>query len=147
MFQYAKTFLGAVPFVAASLISLAQPVLAQTAPSPIAPNSSSVTPSQGIFFNGAVTPLHWKTTEIIGTAVYNLANERIGEVEQLVFDSEGRIVAGVLGVGGFLGMGERHVAVNFRSMQFSRNSTSTPRIVVDVTKGVLQAAPMFVASR
>jgi hypothetical protein len=55
----------------------------------------------------------WRSTKLIGVDVYNDANEKIGDVEELIFDKSGKIENVVLGVGGFLGMGEHYVAVSF----------------------------------
>jgi hypothetical protein len=45
--------------------------------------------------------------------VYNQNNEKIGDISELLVDSSGKIQAVVVGVGGFLGIGERDVAIPF----------------------------------
>lgn len=140
-----------IPLAAAALIGFATFIQAQTmpvpSPSPSPAPVTGVVPPGGAFFTGALTAAHWRSAEIIGAPVYNMGNERIGDVEQLLFDSDGRAVAAILGVGGFLGMGERRVAVNYRSMVMSRDSAGKGRIVVDVSKAALQAAPVFATTR
>ncbi|MEI8145949.1 MAG: PRC-barrel domain-containing protein [Alphaproteobacteria bacterium] len=115
-----------------------------TAPVPSAsPLTVQATPSADIYFTGAYTATHWRTSEAIGEVVYNRANERIGKVEELVIDSSGQVLAVVIGVGGFLGMGERNVAVNLRAVQMSRDNDMKPRMVVDADKARLMVAPVF----
>jgi sporulation protein YlmC with PRC-barrel domain len=69
----------------------------------------------------------WRSSKLIGVNVYNSTNESLGEITELLTDSSGKIQAAVIGVGGFLGMGERSVAIPFEQLKFSnepRASTS-----------------------
>lgn len=61
---------------------------------------------------------NWRTSKLIGLNVYNARNESIGDINELLTDKNGKIVAVVLGVGGFLGVGEHLVAVPFDKMKF-----------------------------
>ena len=54
----------------------------------------------------------------MGLAVYNAANEKIGEIDELMMGYSGKVDAVVIAVGGFLGMGEHQVAVPFTDLQF-----------------------------
>src|SRR5690242_467820 len=49
---------------------------------------------------------NWRASKLIGLKVYNEANERLGDINELIVDKTGKINAVVIGVGGFLGMGE-----------------------------------------
>jgi sporulation protein YlmC with PRC-barrel domain len=60
----------------------------------------------------------WRSSKLIGVDVYNDANEKIGDVEELIVDKSGKIEHVVLGVGGFLGMGEHYVAVSFDKLKW-----------------------------
>jgi sporulation protein YlmC with PRC-barrel domain len=61
----------------------------------------------------------WRTSKLIGVDVYNDANEKIGDIEDLIVDNKsGKIEHFVLGVGGFLGMGEHYVAVSFDKLKW-----------------------------
>ena len=53
-----------------------------------------------------------------GLNVYNDANEKIGDISELLVDQTGKVEAVVIGVGGFLGMGEHDVAVPFDQIKF-----------------------------
>src|SRR5436853_7762406 len=53
----------------------------------------------------------WRASKLIGVNVYNDNNEKIGEIEELIVDKSSKVENVVLGVGGFLGIGEHYVAV------------------------------------
>jgi sporulation protein YlmC with PRC-barrel domain len=120
-------------------------------------NSGSSTMNQGhttgsipgggssTFYTEAWTPQNWRASEAIGMSVYNKAGERIGEIDDILMDNSGRVAAAVVGVGGFLGIGERKVAVNFKSMDMTRESNGNARLVVDLNKNSLQSAPEYKA--
>jgi sporulation protein YlmC with PRC-barrel domain len=129
------------------------PVLAQTTvPAPTSPalNSPSVTstpaPLADMFYSDVMTPANWRASEAMGLAVYNRAGERIGEIDDMILDGSGRVAAAVVGVGGFLGMGERKVAVAFRAFEMTRETNGSPRLMVDLTKAALQSAPEYKAT-
>ncbi len=60
----------------------------------------------------------WRTSKLIGLKVYNNSNESIGSISDLLTDKNGAIKAAVIGVGGFLGVGEHLVAVGFDQLKF-----------------------------
>jgi hypothetical protein len=61
----------------------------------------------------------WQGSKIVGLNVYNDQNEKIGSIKDLMVDKSGKIASAVIGVGGFLGMGERDVAVKFSDLKWS----------------------------
>ena len=60
----------------------------------------------------------WRTSKLIGLNVYNDNNEKLGDINELLIDKSGKVQAVVIGVGGFLGMGEHSVAVAFDQVKF-----------------------------
>ena len=60
----------------------------------------------------------WRASKVVGLNVYNDHNENVGSINDLLMDKNGNIKAAVLGVGGFLGMGEHLVAVPFDKIRF-----------------------------
>jgi sporulation protein YlmC with PRC-barrel domain len=66
----------------------------------------------------------WRASKVVGLKVYNDKNENVGSINDLLLDKSGNIKAVVLGVGGFLGVGERLVAVNFDKIKFSDQPVS-----------------------
>lgn len=86
-------------------------------------------------------------SRLMGMPVYSTAGddaEEIGTVNDLVFSNNGEITAVVIGVGGFLGIGEKNVAVDFGSLDFTIAADNTERWVLPTTADALNAAPDFV---
>jgi PRC-barrel domain len=83
-------------------------------------------------------------SEFIGQVVYSAANENIGEINDLVMgkDQNGSAVA-IIGVGGFLGMGEKDVAVPIADISITRDENNMMHLTIAATKEQLEAAPAF----
>ncbi|WP_027547935.1 PRC-barrel domain-containing protein [Bradyrhizobium sp. WSM2254] len=60
----------------------------------------------------------WRASKMAGLKIYNDANESIGSINDLLMDKSGAIKIAVIGVGGFLGMGEHLVAVPYDKLKF-----------------------------
>jgi hypothetical protein len=60
----------------------------------------------------------WRSSKMIGLNVYNDSNEKLGSISDMLLNKSGKINAAVIGVGGFLGVGERLVAVSFDKLKF-----------------------------
>jgi sporulation protein YlmC with PRC-barrel domain len=60
----------------------------------------------------------WRASKVVGLNVYNNNNESIGSINDLLMDKSGNIKGVVIGVGGFLGVGEHLVAVAFDQIKF-----------------------------
>jgi len=74
--------------------------------------------------------------------IYNRAGERIGSVKDLLVGPDGKINAAVIGVGQFLGMGEKDIAGPLQALQ--RRTNGGP-LIIDVGKDLLRTAPAFEA--
>ena len=74
--------------------------------------------------------------------IYNRAGERIGAIKDLLVGPDGRIAAAVIGIGGFLGIGEKDIAVPLSTVQLERRDNAR-RLLIDAAKEALQAAPAF----
>ncbi|OKO78370.1 photosystem reaction center subunit H [Bradyrhizobium sp. NAS80.1] len=61
----------------------------------------------------------WRASKMAGVRVYNDANENIGSINDLLMDKSGAVKIAVIGVGGFLGMGEHLVAVPYEKLKFT----------------------------
>ncbi|WP_315811696.1 MULTISPECIES: PRC-barrel domain-containing protein [unclassified Bradyrhizobium] len=61
----------------------------------------------------------WRSSKLVGVKVYNNNNENVGSIDDLLVDKSGAVKGVVIGVGGFLGMGEHLVAVSFDQIKFS----------------------------
>ena len=107
------------------------PALAQ-APSGAAnaPPTSAASPAASAHFLTELRAGLWRASKLDGVNVYNNANEKIGDISDVLIDQSGRVEAIVIGVGGFLGLGERNVAVPFDQIKWSnepiRSVSATP---------------------
>jgi sporulation protein YlmC with PRC-barrel domain len=81
-------------------------------------------------------------SDFIGKRVYTKAGEDIGEVNDLIMTDNGSVRAVILGVGGFLGIGEKDVAVAMAAIDVTQDG-STSRLVVDGSKEQFNAAPKY----
>jgi sporulation protein YlmC with PRC-barrel domain len=83
-----------------------------------------------------------RTTEIVGAKVYNNANDNIGSVEDIVLKADGSMDEVVLSVGGFLGIGDKYVAVPYSDLKIGRDGSSL-KVTTDATKESLKALPDY----
>jgi sporulation protein YlmC with PRC-barrel domain len=61
---------------------------------------------------------NWRASKLVGLSVYNDNNESVGSINDLLTDKSGNVKAVVIGVGGFLGVGEHLVAIPFDKVKF-----------------------------
>lgn len=76
-------------------------------------------------------------------AVYDNRDNKVGDVNDLLLDNGGKINAVIVGVGGFLGVGEKNVAVPFSSLKVAEKNGSR-YLVLETTKEALQGAPGYI---
>lgn len=105
--------------------------------------ASQPQPQGVIQFIQGETPNDMLITNIRGSEVRNRAGESIGRVDDVVIDRSGRVSAIVVGVGGFLGIGEKDVGIAFHSVQFERDSSGNRIAVLDTNKDTLKSAPAY----
>lgn len=99
----------------------------------------------------------WRASKVIGVNVYNEQNEKIGDINEVIIDSAGRVDGAVIGVGGFLGMGEHNIIVPMDKLKFANEAGKTTtgstssgskqwypdRAVMNANKDQLKALPEF----
>jgi hypothetical protein len=94
-----------------------------TAASPAGPAGSGASASAGAAASmkplAAPQPGQVMGSDLRGTRVYGSNNESIGDISDLLIDKQGQVVAAVVGVGGFLGIGQKDVAVPFQALDFN----------------------------
>lgn len=151
-----KTF-GAVTTIASVLVLAGNSALAQSsnvgsspdAAAPQAAGEDGTPGGAGTSFGGYIikpSTTQTNASTYIGQPVYNARNESIGEVRDLVLDSRGGIVAAVVGVGGFLGVAEKDVAVpNDRIDAVRDGETGNVRLTTTETEDTLKSAPEYQA--
>jgi sporulation protein YlmC with PRC-barrel domain len=67
----------------------------------------------------------WRASKLNGLNVYNDNNEKIGSIEELIVDKSAKVDDVILGVGGFLGMGEHYVAVPMEKLKWINEPVRT----------------------
>lgn len=82
-------------------------------------------------------------TQLRKLHVYDLNNERIGEIEDVVFSPDGKIYAYVVGLGGFLGAQGKDIAVPVHAMQFKKTDNSDGYLILHMSKDAVRNAPQF----
>jgi len=81
-----------------------------------------------------------------GTNVVDKQNQKIGDVSDILFDKDGKIQALVVGVGGFLGIGSKDVALSMSSFQMvPGKQANTQQLQLAMTKDQLKQAATFKA--
>jgi sporulation protein YlmC with PRC-barrel domain len=99
----------------------------------------------------------WSASKLSGVNVYNEANEKVGEISDVIIESNGKVRGLVLEAGGFLGLGKHYVLVSMDSLKFANKTGKTSagqtsdtkrewypdRAVMNVSKDQLKSMPEF----
>ena|ERR1700680_3732386 len=90
-----------------------------------------------------MVPGQIRLTQMNGATVYDIQNQKIGDVKDIILDRNGRVAEVVLDVGAFLGMGGKLVAVSMNDMKVTFDDNNKPKFAVDMTKDQLKSAQAF----
>ena len=108
------------------------PALAQQAPAPAPAPAQRMDTTTTVTKSTApmATSGQWRASKLVGVDVYNTANEKIGDISEILIDASGKVTSVIIGVGGFLGMGQHDVQVQLSELKFvneprARTTTST----------------------
>jgi hypothetical protein len=124
-----------IALIAASLAILATPVLAQEA------KTTGTAPAEAKF--STVSKDEMFSSKLKGLSVTNQKDETVGEISDLAIKNH-EVDALILSVGGFLGMGERYVAVSPSSVSVRYDSKNNKWLAsMNTTKDALKSAPEF----
>ena len=115
-----KTHLAACLVTSALVVA---PALAQTSPPRTQPGADH--------FLAQEQPGQWRGSKLVGLNVYGPENEKVGDINEIIVDASGKLDAVVIGVGGFLGIGEKNVAVPFRELKFANEPRRTTTTTTD----------------
>ena len=113
---------------AGSTPSTSTPPAATTTPATPAPSASNTSAAGKAHFVAKQTQDQWLATKFKGTDVIGTDDKKIGDVSDILFDKDKKIIAYIVGVGGFLGIGQKDVAIDPASFQMvpaSANRTSS----------------------
>jgi hypothetical protein len=164
-----KTFVTATA-ISALMVSGAFAQAQQSPPASPAPSATPATPPAATpgapaaktggaaQFIAAQKSDQWLASKFNGTDVLGPNNEKIGDVNDVLFGKDGKIVGVIVGVGGFLGIGQKDVALDMDAFQVVPASTSSDntgstagamddpnnvKLKVAMTKDQLKEAPAF----
>lgn len=120
-----------------SIAALSVAALLGVTPAMAAGTSSSGTSATTGAASSATAPMgRAEAGKLIGQSVENTAGERIGEVEAVNIGADGKVTNVIVGVGGFLGVGERDVALGWKDLQITNNGG---KVVANMTKSSLES--------
>jgi len=137
------------------------PMAPQVPPEVMAP-APAATPSQSSDVPKSLSPDHSATAaqetspflvkqdasellaaNLIGQTVMTVNNESIGEVTNLITDKDGKILAVLIGAGGFLGIGQKDLAIRFEDIKVTRDENNDLTVRANITKGMVAQAPDY----
>ena len=78
-----------------------------------------------------------------GFVIWSGLKLKLGTINDLILNQNGEVAAVVIGVGGFLGIGEKNVAVDFSALQWVVAADNTERFVLETNVETLTSAPDF----
>jgi sporulation protein YlmC with PRC-barrel domain len=84
-----------------------------------------------------------RAEDLVGTTVYGANDENIGEIGDVVLTADGKIDAYLVDVGGFLGMGEKEVAIGSDNLAFMTDKDGNKYLYTTFSKEQLDAAPTY----
>ncbi|WEX10047.1 PRC-barrel domain-containing protein [Chelativorans sp. AA-79] len=84
-----------------------------------------------------------RAENLTGTAVYGANDERVGEIGDVVLTPEGDVDAAIVDVGGFLGIGEKEVAIGMDNLVFQTDDNGELYLFTDFTQDELEAQPAY----
>jgi|SRR5882724_9398374 len=128
---------------------LASSALAQTAtaPGPNAPNPRAAAQplsTDGTQFIAAQTSDQWLASKFKGTDVLGPDDKKVGDVSDILFQRDGKVLGYVVSVGGFLGMGAKEVALAIPAFQIQPGQNANDfKLKIAMTKDQLKDAPAF----
>lgn len=108
----------------------------------IAPSYAAET--GGVFLEPAATADF--ASDLIGATVYDRSGDEaqsLGEINDLIVEDDASVSAAIIGVGGFLGMGVKDVAVSFDALEITTDNDGNRYVILPTTKEQLEAAPIF----
>lgn len=130
---------------AMALLAMSAPAFAQQATTPASPAGQPTPPAVSAPAASSVDlSAEISANKLLNASVKNAANEAIGDVNDVIIGSDGKVAAVIVGVGGFLGMGEKDVALPFSELSFAKDSDGALNITTSITKEGLQTAPEYV---
>jgi len=129
--------LSAIAYSAAQENPSPQPPTEQPPDNPVkTPNGLQREPTVTVFD-------HREVQGILGKEVRSAAEENMGRIVDVIVDRTGQVRAAIIDFGGFLGVGSRKIAVAWNALRFPSNANKVERIVLELTRDQVRAAPEY----
>ena len=91
----------------------------------------------------AIPANSYTVTDWYKQSVYDPKDTKIGEIMDVLLDKSGKVTSFIVGVGGFLGAGEKDVSVPFDAVRVTTKDNNKWYLVLNATKDELKNAPEF----
>ena len=131
------------PSAASSTSSSPSSATTGQATSPSASSTASMPSTSGAKFVSSQQTNQWLSSKFIGIDVVGTDDKKIGDVSDVLFDQQGKVEAYVIGVGCFLGIGAKDVALAPSAFQPVKDNNNNERLTLSMTEEELQKAPAF----
>lgn len=102
--------------------------------------TTTTTPAPIVNSGSTQAPGQVRSDKLIGRNIQNAQNETIGEIKSVMLNQNGSVDTVIVGVGGFLGVGEREVALGWKDLNVSDNGE---KVTTSMTKDQLKALPEY----
>jgi sporulation protein YlmC with PRC-barrel domain len=83
----------------------------------------------------------WRASKLVGLNVYNEQNEKLGDISEILIDKSGKVDGVVIGVGGFLGMGQHDIKVELSKLKFVDEPVRSSATTTTTTTGAAANRP------
>jgi hypothetical protein len=100
-------------------------VLTALTAAPVMAQTKSDAEAGRIQFINEQSPDQWRGSKLIGINVVGPSEEKIGAISEVLVDHSGNAQAAVIGVGGFLGIGQKDVAIPFKTLKWVSHEEAT----------------------
>lgn len=127
-------------------ILLAGLLLATPAAAQDTDTDASATAPEGVQFVKKQTETQDLVSRFLGTPVVNPEGEALGKINDMALNTAGQVEVFVIGVGGFLGVGEKNVGVPYDALARQEGAEGQTELVLDATQGDLTDAPEFLTA-
>lgn len=102
---------------------------------------------EGIFYMSQEPDQHLSKDLLLNAKVVGSSGKIIGDVEDLILNEYNQVVGVIMGVGGFLGVGEKRVGVRYSALKFENQNGKTVVSLPTISREILKAMPAYKRAR
>jgi len=101
----------------------------------------------GVFYNAQNSNQYLASDLLLKAKVHDADGKIFGDIEDLILNEHNQIEGVIIGIGGFMGVGEKRIGVRFSALQFTDADGKTTVVLPQATKAVLKEVPAYKRSR